>query len=109
MKSYLDTLALWQADPWLLLSDDENVTFTGSELVVDNILDVDDVEASIVALTVSDDTNTTHVTTTSNHGNDTSIELDEIGDLSSAQVNLDSVIDLDGWVWVTDSTEKAHS
>ena len=27
----LDTLALWQRDPWLLRSDNENVGLTGSE------------------------------------------------------------------------------
>jgi hypothetical protein len=29
--TYLDTLALGQTDPWLLLSDDEDVGFSGSE------------------------------------------------------------------------------
>lgn len=64
---------------------------------------MDDVETSIVTLTVGDDTNTTHVTTTGSHGNDTSVKLDEVGDLASGQVNLDSVVDLDGWVGVTDA------
>jgi len=53
---------------------------------------------------MGNDTNTTHVATTSNHCNSTSIELDEVGDLASVPVNLDSVIDLDGWVWVADSS-----
>ena len=74
----LDTLTLGQRNPWLLRSNDENVVLTGSERVVYGILDVDDVEASIVTLTVSDDTNTTHVTTTSDHSDHTSIELDEV-------------------------------
>jgi hypothetical protein len=64
---------------------------------------VDNVETSIVSLTVSDDTNTTHVTTTSSNGNDTGIELDEILNLASLEVDLDGVVDLDGWVWVTDT------
>ena len=67
---------------------------------------MDNVETSIVSLTVSNDTNTTHVTTTGGHGNDTSIELDKVIDLASLEVDLDSVVDLDGWVWVTDTTEK---
>jgi hypothetical protein len=37
----------------------QDVTLTGGELVVNGILDVDDVEASVVTLTVGDDTNTT--------------------------------------------------
>jgi hypothetical protein len=66
---------------------------------------VDNVEASVVALTVSDDTDTTHVTTTSDHDDNTSVELDEVGDLASGEVDLDSVVDLDGGVRVADSTQ----
>ena len=62
---------------------------------------MDNVETTIVFLAVSDDTNTTHVTTTSGHGDHTSVELDKVGDLAGGQVDLDSVVDLDGWVWVT--------
>jgi hypothetical protein len=65
---------------------------------------VDNVEASIVTLTVGDDTNTTHVTTTGNHGDDTSVELDEVDDLASGKINLDGVVDLDRGVRVTDAT-----
>jgi hypothetical protein len=85
---------------------DDNVGLTSSELVVNGILQVDNVEASVVALTVSDDTDTTHVTTTGNHDNDTSVELDEVGDLASGEVDLDGVVDLDGGVGVADSTQK---
>lgn len=120
----LDTLALWQRDPWLLLSNDtarlsalqsgsvnrqrnlHDVGLTSGELVVNSVLDVDNVEASVVALTVGDDTNTTHVTTTSDHDNDTSVELDEVGDLASGKVDLDGVVDLDGGVGVTDPTHR---
>jgi hypothetical protein len=99
-----DTLALGKGDPRLLLTDNEDVAFTGSERVVYGILNVDNVETSIVTLAMGDNTNTTHVTTTSNHGNDTGIELDVLGDLSGSKVNLDSVVDLDSWVGVTDTT-----
>ena len=95
----LDTLTLGQRDPWLLLSDDaestlvlvlvrvrisnlHDVGLTSGELVVNSILQVDNVEASVVALTVSDDTNTTHVTTTSGHGDHTGVEADEVLDLA---------------------------
>lgn len=79
-----------------------------------------DVEASVVTLTVGDDTNTTlmlvrkppnlisaqratyHVVTASDHNNDTSIELDEVGDLASGKIDLDRVVDLDSRVGVTD-------
>lgn len=123
----LDTLALGQRDPWLLLSNDaaqpvslcphtsartenlHNVGLTSAELVVNSVLDVDNVEASVVALTVRDDTNTTHVTTTSHHDNDTSVELDEVGNLASGQVHLDSVVDLDRGVGVADPTQPFSS
>jgi len=98
----LDTLALWETDPRLLLADDKDVALTRGELVVDSILDVDNVEATIVTLAVGDDTDTTHVTTTSNHDNGTSIEFDEFGNLSSGEIDLDGVVDLDQRVWVSD-------
>lgn len=102
-NSELDTLALGQRDPGLVLANDENVALTGGKRVVNGILDVDNVEATIVTLTVGNDTNTTHVTTTSNHGDGTGVELDEVGNLASGKVNLDSVVDLDQRVRVTDA------
>jgi hypothetical protein len=83
-----------------------NVGLTSGELVVNSVLQVDNVEASVVALTVSDDTNTTHVATTSDHDDHASVELDEVGDLASGEVDLDGVVDLDGGVGVADSTHK---
>jgi hypothetical protein len=115
----LDALALGKADPRLFTANDavirlafahyhptqehsQDVALTGGELVVHGILDVHNVEASVVALTVGNDTDTTHVVTASDHDNDCSVELDEVGDLASSEVNLDGVIDLDGRVGVTD-------
>jgi hypothetical protein len=102
----LDTLALGQGDPGLLLANDENVALTGSEAVVNGILDVDNVEATIVTLTVGDDTDTTHVTTTGDHGDGTSVELDKVGDLAGGKVDLDSVVDLDQRVGVADAKRE---
>jgi hypothetical protein len=115
----LDTLTLGKADPWLFTANDavvglatahhnpsqgysQDVALTGGELVVHGILDVHNVETSVVALTVGDDTDTTHVVTASDHDDDGSVELDEVGDLASSEVNLDGVVDLDGRVGVTD-------
>jgi hypothetical protein len=67
---------------------------------------VDDVETTVVALTVSDDTNTTHVTTTGGHDDNTGVELDEVNDLASGEIDLDGVVDLDGRVGVTDAIER---
>jgi len=96
----LDTLALWQTDPWLFTANDEDVALTGCEFIVHGILDVHDVEATVVTLTMRDDTHTTLITTTGHHGDDTGVELNEVGDLASREVNLDRVVDLDLWVWV---------
>jgi hypothetical protein len=63
---------------------------------------VDNVETTVVSLTVSDDTNTTHVATTSDHGDHTGVEPDKVGNLASREVNLDGVVDLDGRVGVSD-------
>jgi len=67
---------------------------------------VDDVEATVVTFAMSNDTNTTHVATTGGHGNDTRVELDEVGDLTCRQVNLYSIVDLDGRVGIADSVSR---
>lgn len=102
----LDSLALGQRNPGLVLANDENVALTGGEAVVDGVLDVDNVEATIVTLTVGDDTNTTHVATTGDHRNGTSVELDEVGDLAGGKINLDSIVDLDQGVRVSNAISE---
>lgn len=67
---------------------------------------MDNVETTIVALTVGDDTNTTHVTTTSTHDNNASVEADEVGDLASSKVNLHRVVDLDSRVGVANAVQR---
>jgi hypothetical protein len=99
----LDTLALREGNPGLVSANDKDVALTGGEGVVESVLEVDNVETTIVALTVGDDTNTAHVTTTSDHGNGASIELDEVGDLARLEVNLDGVVHLDERVGVADA------
>lgn len=81
----LDTLALGQGDPGLLGANDEDVGLPCSEGVVNGVLDVDDVETTIVTLTVGNNTDTTHVTTTSNHGDVANLELDKVIDLASGE------------------------
>jgi hypothetical protein len=63
---------------------------------------VHDIEATIVTLTMGNDTHTTLIATTSDHSNDTSIELNEVCDLARCQVDLDCIVNLDLWVWVAD-------
>lgn len=70
---------------------------------------MDDVETSVVALTVGDDTDTTHVATTGDHGDGASVELDEVLNLASGEVDLDGVVDLDEGVRVADAVEIKES
>ncbi len=105
----LDTLALGQGDPRLLAANDEDVSLTGGECVVNGILQVNDGETTVVALAVGNDTNAAHVTTTSDHGDGASVELDVVLDLAGLKVNLDSVVDLDERVGVADTVSRAIS
>lgn len=86
----LDTLALGQGDPRLLGANDEDVGLAGSKGVVNSVLDVDDVETTIVTLTVGNNTNTTHVTTTSNHGDVANLELDKVVNPASGKATMGS-------------------
>jgi len=99
----LHTLALRQGNPRLLLTDDEDVTLARGELVVDSVLNVYDVEAAVMTFAVSDNADTTHVATTGSHGNHTSVEAYGICDFAGSEVDLDSVVNLDGRVWVADA------
>jgi hypothetical protein len=65
---------------------------------------VDNVETSEVSLLVDNDTRSTHVTTTSNHDNVSGLELDVVDDFVLDKVKLDSVVDLDGRVGVSDGS-----
>jgi len=96
----LDTLAFWQTDPWLLLANDEHIALSSSERVVNGIFDVDNVETTIVSLAVSYDANTTHIATTSDHSDHTSIESNEVGDLPRGEVDLNGIVNLDGRIGV---------
>ena len=131
----LDTLALRQGDPRLLAADDEDVRLTGGKLVVDRVLNVDDVETTVMTLTVSDDTDATHVATTGGHSDHTSVEADEVGDfawqeggvsdglwsglgvrgwvvwcgLTGREIDLDGIIDLDRWIWEANAMSNTIS
>lgn len=100
----LDTLALGQGHPWLVaLADNEDVGDTGGESPVEGVLDVNDIESTDVLLPVHNRTRTAHVTSTSDHDDVASVKLDKVDDLVLLEVELDSVVDLDSRVRVTDS------
>lgn len=100
----LDTLALGQTYPRLLAPDDEDVALPRCEGVVDGVLDMHNVEASIMTFPMRDDAHTAHVASTCSHGDDAGIEADEVGDLTGSEIDLDGIIDLDGRIRIADST-----
>ena len=59
------------------------------------VLDVNDVEAADVLLTMRDHTTTAPVTPTSDEREVASIELDKVGDLALLEIEADGVVDLD--------------
>jgi len=63
---------------------------------------MDDIETSNVLLTMNDDTRTTHVTTTRDHDDVAGVEGYKVSDFALLEVKLHSVVDLDGWIRVTD-------
>jgi len=68
------------------------------------VLDVDDVEATRVSLAARDGTNSTDVLTADDMADVTGVELDPVGDLAAADVELDGVADLAVWVRVSDGS-----
>ena len=61
---------------------------------------MDDVKAAYMALTVRNHAHTAHVASTSDHDDIAGIKLCKAGDLALFDIELDCVIDLDGWVGV---------
>lgn len=103
-KPHLDTLALRQTDPRLLLPNDKHVALPRRKRVVDAILDVHDVEASVVTFPVRNHTHTAHVAPTGHHGRDTRVEPDVVGDLTRREIDLDRIVDLDGRIGISNPT-----
>jgi len=99
----LGTLALRQRYPrFSALADNKDIGDPCCERTIERILDMDDIEASNMLLAVNDDTCTTHVTTTSDHDDVAGVEGYKVGDFALLEVKLHSVIDLDGWIRITD-------
>jgi hypothetical protein len=106
----LDTLTLRKRDQRLVtLTNNEDVRDTSSKDTIESILDVDDFETTNVTFTVNNGTNTTNITTTSNHDSVTDFELDEFLDLTRFDIETDSIVGLDQRIRVTDSTTVVSS
>ena len=103
IRTNLDTLALRQTNPRLLLPNHEHIALPRRERVVNCVFDVHDVETTVVSFTMRDDSDAAHVASTRDHGNGAGIELDEFENLAGSEIDLDCVVDLDERVRVADS------
>jgi hypothetical protein len=72
------------------------------ESTVKSVLGVNDIETTDVLLTVYKNTRTSHITTASREHNVAGLKVDEVDDLVLLKVKLDSVVNLDSRVGVTD-------
>ncbi len=101
VEKYLHTLALGQADPRLLLTNNEHVVLSCSERVINHILDMHNIEAPVMAFTMGNHTDTTHIAPTSSHSDSPRIKGDELGDFPRRKLNLDRIVDSDSGIRVS--------
>jgi hypothetical protein len=100
-----DTLTLWKRDGWALtITDDKNVSSTGSENLSSGILDVSDVERTWMLLNGLHNTNSTNVVSSGKVHSSIVLELDYAGDLVGGQVNLERIPLLDVWMWESEGS-----
>jgi len=72
--------------------------------VASSILDVDNIVRTGMFFTVSDDSNSTSVTSADNHDSIPSIKFNRVCDFSCFDINHDCIIDFDVWVRVANSS-----
>jgi len=99
-----DTLLSRERDKRGLLAKDEDVGSTSSKMVADGVLQMDDIETSVVFILVFNETNTTSVGPASDHGQDSGFEFHEIDDLVGDKIEFDGVSSFDQGVGVTDGS-----
>lgn len=101
----LDTLALRQRNHRLVTGTNrENVREASGKLLASGIGQVNDFEGALVLFTSVDDTDTTGVSTASDHAQSTGVKLDKVGDFVGSDVNHDGVTFLDHRIRVSDGS-----
>jgi len=84
-----DTFSLWNGNSvGLSITNDDNVTESGGEVVSLGVLDMDDIEGTLMFLDGGDDTNSTNVVSTGKDDGGTNLELDNTGDGLALEVEL---------------------
>jgi hypothetical protein len=76
----------------------------GSESSVKNIPDVNDIETTQMSLPVNDNTWSTHVSSSGNHDDVSSLKLDGVDNLVLDEIKFNSVVNFDSGVGVSDSS-----
>jgi hypothetical protein len=100
-----ETLSLWQGDGWgLSVTDDNDVTDSGGELLVVGILDVDNIVGTDMLLDGGDNTNSSDIVTGSEEAGSSVDELDNSIDLVGGDVELDGISNLNIWMWESDGS-----
>ena len=91
-------------DPWFVaFANNENVGEPSGKAVAIDIFHMNYIRRTRMSLPVGDHTNSSQVSTSSHHAQDTSVKLDEISNLASLQINLNGVIHLDEGIRVAGS------
>jgi len=102
-NSLPNTFTLGQGYQGLIpLTDHKNIGDTGGKGMTGSILDVDDIERSLVLFLVNNGTYATVVMSSSSHGEVANIKLNEITNLSSFQIKHNRIVDLDIRIGVAD-------
>merc|ERR1711937_82172 len=100
-----DSFSRRERDEWLLtLADNEAKVKTCCKSVTGGILNSYDIERTVVAVTVLEGTDATHVVTASNDGEVANLKLDEVNNLAGVEVELNGVVDTNVRVGVSDGT-----
>ena len=101
----LDTTSLWKGHlRGLATSDNEDIAQSCGKGVALGILHGDNGKRTFVLFNVHKSTYSTTTVSLGDHDHGTQIELDKIRGLTGSDDDLDGIIDLDEWIWVTDST-----
>jgi len=99
-----NALALRQRHPFgFTFANDEYVRNACGKFVASDILQVNNVEAAWMTITVSNDADATQVVATGDHGGVADGELGEGLDLAGLEIEFDGVVDANVWVRVADS------
>jgi len=104
-RSQSDTLFLGERDQGVLtLSDNENVSNSGSERVSSRISNMDNIETTDVSISVDDNTDSSDVVTGGDQSKIASFEGNVVNDGTSGDVKLDGIQDSNSGVGESDGT-----